>query len=169
MASNRIRINDQVTFEIAESQGKFIVNGQRLDADIAMLEEGRFHVLFRGRSYQVELLRAEPGQKAGRLRVNGHVLTFSVEDRFEALLEQLGMGGMKAHPVNDLKAPMPGLVLKILVHPGSAVKKGDNLLVLEAMKMENIIKSPGDAVVRELGVKPGQSVEKNQLLIRFDS
>jgi biotin carboxyl carrier protein len=69
--------------------------------------------------------------------------------------------------INEIKAPMPGLVLRIPINEGDSVSKGEGLLVLEAMKMENIIKSPGDVVVSKILVKPGQAVEKNQLLVSF--
>ena len=62
---------------------------------------------------------------------------------------------------------MPGLVLNILVKPGDAVKKNDPVLVLEAMKMENMIKAPGDAVVGAIAAETGKAVEKGQLLVSF--
>ena len=62
---------------------------------------------------------------------------------------------------------MPGLILEIKVQPGQEVKKGDPIMILEAMKMENILKSPGDGVVREIKVAVKQNVEKNQVLILF--
>jgi biotin carboxyl carrier protein len=62
---------------------------------------------------------------------------------------------------------MPGLVLSVLVSAGQEVKKGDKLLVLEAMKMENIIKAGGDGVVAQIMVNQGQAVDKNQTLIEF--
>jgi biotin carboxyl carrier protein len=62
---------------------------------------------------------------------------------------------------------MPGLILDLKVAPGDVVKKGDVVLILEAMKMENSIKSPGDGVVKEVKVSLKQSVEKNQVLIQF--
>jgi biotin carboxyl carrier protein len=62
---------------------------------------------------------------------------------------------------------MPGMVLKILVKEGDTVKKGDGLLVLEAMKMENNIKALGDGVVSKIPIKAGDKVEKNQVMISF--
>ena len=62
---------------------------------------------------------------------------------------------------------MPGLILDLKVKPGDEVKKGDIVLILEAMKMENIIKSPGDGLVKSVKVKLKDSVEKNQILIQF--
>lgn len=70
--------------------------------------------------------------------------------------------------VKDLKAPMPGLVLKVLIEPGKEVVKGDNLLVLEAMKMENMIKSPTDGIVQKILVSTGDKIEKNAILIQFE-
>ena len=67
--------------------------------------------------------------------------------------------------MTDLKAPMPGLVLQVLVKEGDEIRKGDNMLVLEAMKMENILKAPADCTIRTVKVNPGDKVEKNQVMI----
>ena len=72
-----------------------------------------------------------------------------------------------AGKVNELKAPMPGLVLEINVKPGDELQKGDRVLVLEAMKMENVIKAPADATVASIEVEKGKTVDKNQVMIRF--
>ena len=70
--------------------------------------------------------------------------------------------------VNDIKAPMPGLILEVNVKEGDEVKEGDYLLVLEAMKMENALTAPRDAVIKSISVEKGQTVEKNQLLIEME-
>ena len=62
---------------------------------------------------------------------------------------------------------MPGLIIDLKVKTGDTVKAGDSLLILEAMKMENMLKSPGDGVVKNVKVKKGDAVEKNQVLIEF--
>lgn len=67
-----------------------------------------------------------------------------------------------------LKAPMPGLVVRIQVEPGAAVQAGAGVLVLEAMKMENELRAAGPGVVRAVRVQPGQAVEKGQVLVEFD-
>lgn len=169
MAGYQIKINDTNYFHVEDRNGTLTVNGEAVTPDIVRLSEGCFHVLFRGRSFNVEVIKEDAASKSGQLKVNGKLYAFSAKDRFDELLEQMGMAGAAAHKVNDLKAPMPGLVLKTLVVPGQEVKKGDQLLVLEAMKMENIIKSPGDGTVKEVLAQPGESVEKNQVLVRFSS
>ena len=73
----------------------------------------------------------------------------------------------RASPV--LKAPMPGLVLRVHVTPGQTVAAGAGLVVLEAMKMENELKAPGPAVVKAVRVQPGEAVEKGQVLLEFES
>mgnify|MGYP001211168504 FL=1 len=100
--------------------------------------------------------------------MNNQEITVSIEDKYDALLKQLGMENMKSQKVNEVKAPMPGLVLNILVKPGQEIAKGDGLFVLEAMKMENIIKSPTDALVKSIEVEKGVAVEKNQVLVTFE-
>jgi biotin carboxyl carrier protein len=83
------------------------------------------------------------------------------------LLEKLGMNNAASGKVNNIKAPMPGLIIELKVKTGDTVKAGDQLLILEAMKMENILKSPGEGVVKSVKVKKGDTVEKNQVLIEF--
>ena len=91
-----------------------------------------------------------------------------IKDKYDALLKQLGMDKMLGSKMNLLKAPMPGLVLNVLVKEGDSIKKGDSLLVLEAMKMENNIKAAGDGVVKKVNVQVKQAVEKNQVLIEME-
>ena len=78
------------------------------------------------------------------------------------------MNNLTKSKINVLKAPMPGLVLKILIAEGQEIKKGDGLIVLEAMKMENIIKSSGDCTIKKINVVVKQAVEKNQVLMEFE-
>ena len=91
----------------------------------------------------------------------------TLQDKFDLLLEKMGMNNANAGNVISIKAPMPGLIIDLKVKDGDAVKHNDPLIVLEAMKMENIIKSPGDGVVKSVKVTKGESVEKNQILIEF--
>ena len=74
----------------------------------------------------------------------------------------------KAKQINAIKAPMPGLILEISVTVGQEVKENDQLLILEAMKMENSIASPRDGVIKSISAEKGNAVEKGQLLIEFE-
>ena len=101
------------------------------------------------------------------LKINSVKYAIDLKDKYDELLHSLGMDNIASAKINQVKAPMPGMVLNILVHEGNEVKKGDVLLVLEAMKMENMLKSPTDGVIKKIAVQKGNAVEKNQLLIQF--
>jgi biotin carboxyl carrier protein len=101
------------------------------------------------------------------VKVNGNTYTIQVEDQFDQLLKQLGLDNLAANKVLEIKAPMPGLVLNVMIAVDQEVSKGDNLLILEAMKMENILKSTTAGVVKKILVKQGDKVDKNQILIQF--
>ena len=106
-------------------------------------------------------------EKVFFVKVNGDKYKFNVKDQFDELLQSLGMDNLASKKVSDLKAPMPGLVLEISVVVGQEVVKGDTLLILEAMKMENVIKSPTDGVIKSIAVSMGDTVEKNELILNF--
>ena len=78
------------------------------------------------------------------------------------------MSNVNSAKVNDLKAPMPGLIVDIKVKVGDTVKKGDIILILEAMKMENVLKATGEGIIKAIKIAPKQNVEKNQVMIEFE-
>lgn len=90
-----------------------------------------------------------------------------IDEKRETLAAMIRKSGVGAAGISDLKAPMPGLVVKILVKTGDAVTKGDGLMIIEAMKMENEIRSPHTAKVAKITVQQGQAVDKGQVLICF--
>ena len=143
------------------------LSGQPFDWDIADLGEGRFHVLHEGRSYNAEVVSVDYAAKDIVLKINGQRVELHAKDRFDLLLERLGMSNTAVAKVNELKAPMPGLIVDIRVQPGQTVQKGDPLLVLEAMKMENILKAPADGTVSSLKVNLRDNVQKGQVLVQF--
>ena len=83
------------------------------------------------------------------------------------MVEKLGLATVAKQKFNEIKAPMPGMVLEIFVSNGQTVNKGDNLLILEAMKMENVLKAPDDGIIDEIKIVKGAIVEKNQILIKL--
>jgi len=154
----------EVDFQATDS---ISINGQPFAWDLAVLGDGRYHVLHQGKSYNAELVTADYAAKTFVLKVNGQRVELQAKDRFDQLLERMGLGSATATKVNELKAPMPGLIVDIRVQPGQAVQKGDPLLVLEAMKMENILKAPTDGVVGSVKVDLRTNVTKGQVLIQF--
>lgn len=160
------KVNDKHQYTITEKDKQVEINGEAVTPDVYRIDEKRLHMLLEDKSYTVELLNFDVDTKTYTLKVNGQKHTVVVKDRFDLLLEQMGMSAAATNKLNEIKAPMPGLVLKVLVEPGAEFKKGDALLVLEAMKMENILKAPAEGTAREIVVKPGDKVEKNQVLVK---
>lgn len=141
------------------------MNGKAFGWDVSNVSTNLYHVIKDHRSYSVEFLGKEDGRQ--RIMVNGNLYEAETIDKFDELLKSLGMEKGGTGKVNELKAPMPGLVLQIDVKPGDSLKKGDRVLVLEAMKMENVIKAPADVTVASVEVEKGKTVDKNQVMVRF--
>ena len=163
----KLKINDKTEYKVEKSSDKLLINDKEINADIQQLNEVSYHIINDLKSYNAEVVSFDKATKTAQIKVNGNLYVVTAQDQFDILLDQLGMSAMNANKVSDIKAPMPGLVLKLLVSEGSEVKKGDNLFVLEAMKMENIIKSPADVTVKSVKIKPGDKVEKGQVLLLF--
>lgn len=163
--------NNSEVFEIAfdkKNPAGGTLNGNEFNWDLVTEKQGRYHVLKDNRSYTVELIDVDFIEKKISLNVNGNNYSFELTDKFDELLKNLGMDNVNNSVAKELKAPMPGLVLEVLVKTGDSVKKGDAILVLEAMKMENNIKSVSDAVVKKVVVQKGNAVEKNQVMVLFE-
>lgn len=144
------------------------VNGNEILADVLKVDNRFYHILTGGKSFNVEVVRLDKTAKTMTLQVNGTKYEVSLRDKFDALMEQMGFGSGAGQKAADLKAPMPGLVIEVRVQPGDLVKKGDPVIVLEAMKMENVLKAPGDGKVKSIEVQKGVSVEKGLVLIKFE-
>lgn len=143
------------------------LNEAFIKGDLIKINDHQFHLIYNNQSYNVDVIKLNSSEKTLILKVNSIKYTLELKDKYDDLLHSLGMDSASAKKVNDIKAPMPGMVLNVLVTEGTEVKKGDVLLVLEAMKMENMLKSPADGVVKKVAVQKGNAVEKNQLLIQF--
>lgn len=155
------------TYQAEKSNAGSYVNQNRLNWDIQFIDDKKVHLIKGSRSIEAELVAIDLGTKSLQIRLGYMIATLELKDRFDLLLEKMGMASSGSGKLKEIKAPMPGLILDLKVKPGDQVKKGDVILILEAMKMENIIKSTGDGMVREVKVSLKQSVEKNQILIQF--
>lgn len=164
---HRLKINDQFDFEADKTGDDFTINGEKIQADVRRLSATSLHIINNLKSYNTEVVSFSATDKTAAIRVNNNLYTVSAKDQFDLLLEQLGLNLLNGTKISEMKAPMPGMVLKIFVSEGAEVKKGDNLFVLDAMKMENIIKAPADVVIKSVKIKPGDKVEKNQILMLF--
>jgi biotin carboxyl carrier protein len=164
----KLNINDRYSVEAERTvTSGLLVNGIEVKADIKQLKPGIYHIIKNNRSYNVEIVNFNGNEKKAEIKVNNNIYHITAKDQFDILLDKLGFSNLNAAMISEIKAPMPGLVLKVLVNKGDSIKKGCNLFVLEAMKMENIIKSPADVVIDKILIKPGDKVEKGQILMLF--
>ena len=161
----KVSVNEHPEIEITGNEVNYLLNGHAVNFDIVPNSDGTYHVLYQGKSHTIHVLQKNANSLV--LDINKHKAEAKIKNDLEDLLSRMGMDKVLGASINELKAPMPGMVLKILVKEGDTVKKGDGLLVLEAMKMENNIKALGDGVVSKIPIKAGDKVEKNQVMISF--
>ena len=169
MYTIKVNGNKEFKTELAKQNNNIsgTLNGVEFKADIIKVRDGVYHLLKNNVSYNLEVVKHIPEEKKLVVKINNTPYSLDIKDKYDDLLHSLGLDNLASKKVNDIKAPMPGMVLNILVAEGQEVKKGDGLIVLEAMKMENILKSPTDGIIKKIAINKGVAVEKNQLLIQF--
>ncbi|MFD2874583.1 acetyl-CoA carboxylase biotin carboxyl carrier protein subunit [Mucilaginibacter ximonensis] len=163
----KFKVNNKYDYAIDSKGGELLVNDTEIQVDIKQLSPNSWHIIEQLKSYNVALISFDKMEKTAEIRVNNNIYTITAKDRFDLLLDQMGLTNLTSAKISELKAPMPGLVLKVFTEEGTAVQKGDSLFILEAMKMENIIKSPVGGVIKSIKVKPGDKLEKGQILLLF--
>ncbi|HET8810929.1 MAG TPA: biotin/lipoyl-containing protein [Flavobacteriaceae bacterium] len=136
--------------------------------DIQQIDKGKYHVLKNQKSFKAEISTSDFHNKKYSVKINSNTYEVIIFDELAMLIEKMGLSLGTTLKVNDINAPMPGLILDVDVQAGDEVKEGDSLLVLEAMKMENTLTAPRDGVVKSVSVEKGQTVDKNQLLIEME-
>lgn len=131
---------------------------------------GREYAIQHGHHHhQAFLIAEDKTAKTSTWWIDGHTYSVQTQSTLDELLNAMGMGVQSQAGADKLKAPMPGMVLAIHAQPGATVSKGDPLIVLEAMKMENILKAPQDGVIEAIQAKVGHPVEKGAVLLTYAS
>ena len=148
-------------------QYEFDLSADR-DYDLISNDDGSYSMIYQDQSYIIIPQHYDSNDKRLSLTVDGRELTVQIADQYDLLVKELGFALTKPNVFKDVKAPMPGLVLEISVSPGDQVQEGDTLLILEAMKMENVNKAPGEGTVKSILVKPKDAIEKNAVLIEME-
>ncbi len=156
-------------YKVTVDQKEIPMESEKLqDLDIIPIGDNQFHILQNGKTYQAKLLTADYNSKSLSLEINGNKYDLTIANQYDLLVKKMGLSTGGAQKIKNVKAPMPGLILDILVEPGQAISKGDQLLILEAMKMENVLKAEGDGVVKSVEVKKSAAVDKGQVLIEME-
>lgn len=152
---------------ISYENGEMLLNGQPTNLSFHNHRNGNFIIEKNGESIAAEVLEVDDAKKKFTIKIANGIYTIDLKDKTDELLEKLGMTHLQNVVIKDIKAPMPGLILEVMIEVGQEVKKGDPLMILEAMKMENVLKATGEGTISSIEVEKGQSVEKNSILIKF--
>jgi len=116
----------------------------------------------------IEVLNVNFDTKEMNFRHNHSTHTLQFKNDLDYVLDKMGIKRTFEAVNTDVKAPMPGKVLSVIVKVGDSVAKGDGIMILEAMKMENVLKAEGDCVIKSILIEAGQSVEKGQVMIELE-
>lgn len=154
---------DNRDFEIEIVDAKHVrVNGKLLDIDFESVSgQPVFSLILDGKSYESFISQNEEDWD---ILLHGRQYRVKVVDEREKRLKAAGGAGASSGEFH-LKAPMPGLIVSIVVADGQPVKKGQVLLILESMKMQNELKAPQDGIVGRIKVQAGDRVEQKQILL----
>ena len=163
-----IHFEDNTLLAIEKKGEQWQLLNKNAIVDVLQTDTQSWHVLYNNKTYLVHLIEYDKTTKQVKVSINNKTTSFTIKTELDNLLHSLGLDKVNAQKMQDLKAPMPGLIVDVKVKEGQAVQQGDPLLVLEAMKMENVIKATGSATVKSIKVNAKDKVEKNTILIEFE-
>ena len=156
-------VNDQEYIVEIDQEGQIIVNDQEYRVDFQQLSEGGILSLLLN-YHSLEAIVEERDQ-SWEVLIRGELYTVNVQDeRAYRLAKARGITTEVTGEANVI-SPMPGLIIEVPVEAGQLIKKGDQVIILESMKMENELRAPRDGIIKKVWVAKGASVEKNEILV----
>ena len=161
-----VTIDDQTYLIEISEEGHIKLDGRAVEVDFAQIgSSGLFSLLVDNESFEALV---EPREGCWQVLLRGDLYDVDVVDERARLLR--ARAGLMVPDSGEvkIKAPMPGLVVALSVEVGQEVATGDNVVILESMKMENELKAPREGLVKRINVQTGDSVEKNQTLVVID-
>lgn len=156
----KISVDQQFAFELDQKQID--------ETDIISIAPQKYHIVAQHQSETAEIIASQFNDKKYVVRIQGADFEVTIKDDLDAIIDEMGFSISATKQVNELKAPMPGLILDVVVEIGQHVEENQMLLILEAMKMENTLLSPRSGIIKSVEVNKSQAVEKGQILITFE-
>jgi biotin carboxyl carrier protein len=164
----QITINDKNTFSVDSKDNQFIIDDVVSHIDVQWQPNSLISIIYNNKSYTAIVENVDVKNKEVTLHINGQLYKAGIKEPIDQLLHNMGIDLKAAHKIEPVKAPMPGMVLRVMVEAGQKISKGDGLLVLEAMKMENVLKASSDATVKAIKITERTAVEKGAILIELE-
>ena len=152
----------ELALEATRSGAQLRLNGSTPDVDLVRLSPTSWSLLLDGYSH---LIHVRPSREGLEVQLRQHTYFVHVKDELALAIESMGLESGTKHHSGLVTAPIPGLITQISVTEGDSVEKGQTVMVLEAMKMENEIGAPADGNIKSVHVTEGQSVEKGTPLL----
>ncbi len=164
--------NDKTALELSKISDDGLageVGREAYNWDVSEISPNSWSVIDeKGNSFSIVLDEHSPDSKKYTFKIAGQAIEVTEQSEFDLLLKELGMSSGGTKKLKEIKAPMPGLVLSVLVSEGQEVSEGDVIVILEAMKMENVIKSSTGARVKSIRVNKGDTIDKGGVMVTFD-
>ena len=155
------------TLEVDLRDGETTVDGEPFTSSLARIPDTRIYsMVLDGRSYRLACRRREGG--SWEIHLGGQRATLRVVDERTRAIQEMTGTGAATQGARSLRAPMPGLVVKVEVEEGQEVEPGDGLVVVEAMKMENELRATAPGRIERILVSEGDAVEKDDVLVEFE-
>lgn len=164
--------NDKTALELSKISDDGLageVDREAYNWDVSEISANNWSVIDeKGNSFSIVLDDYSPDSKKYTFKIAGQAIEVTEQSQFDLLLKELGISSGGTKKLKEIKAPMPGLVLNVLVSEGQEVSEGDIIVILEAMKMENVIKSSTGARVKSIRVNKGDTIDKGGVMVTFD-
>lgn len=158
-----IYLNDQSEQVKVIDEDKIEINQKKFDYQLIELSNKKYLLKLNNKVF--EIFHLNGSEQENIIMVNGKTLNLTIRTSLEEKAYKLiSKSESDGNHKTIIKSPMPGLVLKIFKTPGETIKKGETVLILEAMKMENEIKAPIDGILFEVIAEQGKPIEKNKIL-----
>lgn len=156
----KVKVGDSYEYEFKNSDAEKL--------DILPVTDSKFHLVYENKSIEVICENSNFNKKQYSISINGSTYPVKISNALDLLINEMGFSVGSSKKANDIKAPMPGIILSIDVEVGQEVTEGDTLLILEAMKMENAIGAPKDGIIKAIHVSPNEAVDKGALMIEME-
>lgn len=156
---------DAVTVSLDRSGAETTLDSAPTDATLSPLGGGSYLLRHGGASRVVTIERRDGSMTVW---LDGTPVEVAIKSEADLLLERFGLDAGDASAEREVRAPMPGLVLRVLAEVGDTVEAGQGLVVLEAMKMENELRAPAAGTLAAVHAAPGAAVAKNDLLVEIE-